>query len=180
MRRAPSWTLAHFRNVLDSYPNSPIIVAGDSAGSNLTVALAQGLNADERARINALFVLYAWLDLTRVEADYPNNKEEVLLRADLIPLASERFAGDTPLDDPMISPLYGEVGNLPHIHVITGDKDMLHQDSLDFLKRVKNKGGSIDVTNHTGYGHDFWLFPTPDGARETRNMAALMKASLQS
>ena len=95
------WALAHFRQVIQDFPDSPLIISGDSAGANLVLALTQDLSTTERARVQAIFALYGWFNLERVSQDYPNHKEEVLLSADLLPKSALRFAGGLPLSDPM-------------------------------------------------------------------------------
>lgn len=174
--RTREWTLAHFRKVLADYPNSPIIVAGDSAGANLALALVQELKPKERKRISGLFMLYSWLDLTRTTADYPVHKAEVLLDAELVPEAAKRFAGDIDLGSATVSPMFGDLKGLPDVYIVTADLDMLYQDSIDFRAKAEAAGNAVHWTEHKNYAHDFWLLPTPDGQRALKDMAADMKA----
>jgi len=167
--------MAHFEQVRADYPNSKILVGGDSAGAHAALVLAQMLGAEAPQMIDALYLLYGWFDLTRQEADYPNNYEEVLLSAELTPQAANRFRGDIPADDPRISPIFGTIDQLPRVQMITGDKDMLFAESLMLDERLAAAGADYSHFVHKGYAHDFWLLPSPDGRRAMREMAAMMR-----
>jgi len=172
------WTLAHFLQLRQDFPDSPIILAGDSAGANLILALTQALSQTDRANVPSVFLLYGWFNLDRISQDYPVNKEEVLLSADLIPKTAIRFAGDMPLNDPSISPIFGKLNDLPELHIVSADKDMLYQDSIDLEQKATDAGVKVQHTTHYGYGHDFWLFPTPDGNKAVKALAEDMKATV--
>ena len=172
------WALAHFKKVRADYPKSPIIVGGDSAGANMALALAQELGVRAKDDIMALYILYGWLDLSRKEEEFPNNKEEVFLDAAYIPKTSDRFRGDLAADDPRISPLFGDMSNLPLTRVISADKDMLYAESLALDLRLKQNDCAYTHNVHYGYGHDFWLLPTPDGRRAMKEMARMMKGDV--
>ena len=174
-----AWVNAHFRSVLRQYPNSPIILAGDSAGAHMALRLTQELASNERKSIAGLYSLFGWLDLTREQADYPDNKEEVLLRADVIGEAIDRFRGDIPAGDPRISPLFGDLSDLPPTRIITGDKDMLHAESIALNARLREAEIDPKYKVYQGYAHDFIMFPSPDGKRGIREIAAMMKTDLQ-
>ena len=172
------WTLDHFKSVRAEFPKSPIIVGGDSAGANLTLALAQDLGSDAKHDIHALFMLFGWFDLTRAEANFPVNKEEVLLSPDGIFGAAERFRGVMSATDPRISPIFGKFEDLPKIYMISGDKDMLFADSQDLEAKLKELGHPYSHFTHKGYAHDIWLLPSPDGRRALKHIATTMQASL--
>jgi len=174
------WAEDHFRAVHKKYSNSKIILAGDSAGANMALALAQQLGEKAPNMIDVLYSLYGWLDLSRERSDYPDNYEEVLLDSELTPDAAARFYGDIDAKDPRISPLFGDMDHLPLVRIITADKDMLHEDSLELDQRLKAAGKNVSYKCYEKYAHDFWLLPTPDGRRALRELAAMMRADVVS
>ena len=173
MRR---WVSEHLASIKQTYPNSPIVLGGDSAGANMALALAQGLGKGASSDLKSLYLLFGWLDLRRGPEDYPDNYEEVILDPALTPKASERFRGDLPADDPRISPILGDLSHLPPVRIVTGDKDMLHDDSIELERRLTELGKDPVLTNYPGYSHDFWLLPTPDGRRSLKNIARSIRA----
>ena len=177
-----AWALTHFKKVTAEFPKSPIILAGDSAGANMALALAQDLveelGPQAKNEIMALYLLYGWFDLSRTEKEYPDNREEVLLEGPYMPKATDRFRGAIASVDPRISPLFGDMRELPLTRIISADKDMLYAESLALDMRLTQNDCAYTHNIHYGYGHDFWLFPTPDGKRATREMAEMMKAEV--
>ncbi len=169
------WVLNHFNSVLENYPKSPIILAGDSAGANMALALAQELPKNRRKSIAGLYMLFSWLDLRRGEADYPEHKEEVLLHREYMEGVTDRFRGDLAAADPRISPIFGALDQLPPMRIISADRDMLYEDSTE-LDRLMS-AGNYPYTHHTyeGYGHDFWMFPSSDGRKAISKITANMK-----
>lgn len=173
------FNLACFRNVRDTYPDSPIIIAGDSAGGHMTLTLTQALSPKERSAVSAIFPLFAVADMSREDDGQPYHKEEALLKKKNMPGVRDRFIGEFDPANPIISPLYGKMSGLPPVHLYSADKDPLYQDSLDLETKFKTTGQ--DHTHHIfeGYGHDFILFfPTPDGTRGLSRLAAHMRQSL--
>jgi len=74
------FNLACFRHVRETYPDSPVIISGDSAGGHMTMTLTQALSKEEREAVPAIFPLFAVVDMRRDQDDEPFEKEEVLLK----------------------------------------------------------------------------------------------------
>lgn len=173
------FNLACFRNVRETYPDSPIIISGDSAGGHMTLTLTQALTKTEREAVSAIFPLFAVVDMSREDEGEPYHKEEALLKKKNMAGVRDRFIGDFDSKNPLISPIYGELSNLPPVHIYSADKDPLYQDSLDLEAAFKASGQEYTHHIFEGYGHDFILFfPTPDGAKGLAKLAAHMRASL--
>jgi monoterpene epsilon-lactone hydrolase len=84
-----------------------IILAGDSAGGNLSVASLMTLQKTGKPMPKAAVCLSPWLDLLGAGASYTENyKSEALLPLQLISVAGDLFAGKTPKSDSMVSPAY--------------------------------------------------------------------------
>lgn len=173
------FNLACFRHVRKTYPDSPIIIGGDSAGGHMTMTLAQALTAEEREDVAGIFPLFAVVDMRREDDGEPYHKEEVLLHKENMEGVRSRFVGDFDRSNPIISPITGEVTGLPPVHIYSADKDPLYQDSLDLATKCREFGQ--DHTHHIfeGYGHDFILFfPTPDGKRGLKRVTDHMRRCL--
>ncbi len=173
------FNLACFRHVRETYPDSPIIISGDSAGGHMTLTLTQALTPKEREAVSAIFPLFAVTDMSRPFDDAPYHKEEALLKKKNMAGVRDRFIGAFDKKDPIISPLYGDMNNLPPVHIYSADKDPLYQDCLDLEAAFKANGQEHTHHIFEGYGHDFILFfPTPDGKKGLARLAGHMRASL--
>ncbi len=173
------FNLACFRNVRETYPDSPIIISGDSAGGHMTMTLTQALSKQEREAVSAIFPLFAVVDMSRPFDDEPYHREEALLKKENMQGVRDRFIGDFAKTDPVISPIYGDLTDLPPVHIYSADKDPLYQDSLDLEAAFKANGQAHTHHIYEGYGHDFILFfPTPDGTKGLAKLAGHMRESL--
>jgi len=168
----------HFREMLAKYPNSPFIVFGDSAGGNLSLSLVQALSREERARINSVFLLFSVLDMRKDEADYNFYKEEALLTLETTKIATPHWIGTGSPDDPVISPILGELSNLPPLHIYSADKDPLYGHSIDLETVMKMHAYPHSHFIFSGYGHDFIFFPTPDASKGIKRIVSHMHDSL--
>ncbi|MDN5821310.1 MAG: alpha/beta hydrolase, partial [Brachybacterium sp.] len=93
-------------------------LSGDEAGAGLALAVAQVLAGSEVGSPAALLLSSPWADLTHEEyAD------------DLRGTAARLYAGAVPRTEPRLSPLYGDLSNLPPVHLVTGARDVLVEDS---------------------------------------------------
>jgi len=173
------FNLACFRNVRGTYPDSPIIISGDSAGGHMTMTLTQALSKKEREAVSAIFPLFAVVDMSREDDGQPYHKEEALLKKENMEGVRDRFIGSYSSKDPVISPVYGDLTGLPPVHIYSADKDPLAQDSLELEAAFKANGQEHTHHVYEGYGHDFILFfPTPDGTRGLTRLANHMRESL--
>lgn len=135
-------------------PDGRLVVAGDSAGGGLAVALAMELrDRDERAP-DALALLCPWLDLT---APRRGTGDAVLSPASL-----ERWAhlyAPVPEDrnDAWVSPALGDVRDLPPIVVHAAGDDPLLPDARRLEASARAVGTTCSLSEFPGMWHDFHL-----------------------
>lgn len=122
-----------------------VIIAGDSAGGGLALATLLVLRYAGDPLPAAAVLLAPWVDLTcsgpsmRTRADRDFILDEAGLRA-----AAASYAGDRPLDDPVVSPLFADLSGLPPLLVEVGDDDMLLDDATRLAERSVAAG--VDTT----------------------------------
>lgn len=173
-----NYILSHFRQVLSEFPDSPIIVLGDSAGAHLSLNLTQRLNLEERARIRALYLLFGVYDLTRPVSELEFPKEEVLLTRDLAQALPNHWAGSLSYDDPLVSPILGDLNELPFISIYSANKDPIYPESVRLSEKLSSMNIEHRHETFEGYGHDFVLFPSPDGKKALANIAKSIRRSM--
>ncbi len=122
-----------------------VVVAGDSAGGGLTLALLLALrDAGDRLPAGA-YLLSPWTDLaatggslgTRADADPMINPADI-----------ERTVGwylnDGDRRHPLASPLYADLAGLPPLLVHVGDAEVLLDDSARLVDRAAAAGVSVE------------------------------------
>lgn len=148
--------------VLEAVPDElPVHVLGDSAGGNLALLQAQR----HPGRVAGLTLIAPWLDLSmsnpEVEALEPH--DPWLTRAGLRPAAAAWAAGRD-LQDPQVSPLFGDLASLPATLVVAGDRDICLPDCELLAARAPS---AVTLRVGVGLPHVYPLLPIPE-ARPAR------------
>ena len=115
-----------------------IAIAGDSAGGNLAAVVAQVLR-DEGTQLAAQLLLYPAVDFTDGDgyASREQNAAGYLLTAtDMVWFTEQYLAADSDPKDPRLSPLYGNLADLPPAVVATAEFDPLRDEVLDHILAV--------------------------------------------
>jgi len=156
------WIRAHYDETIERLKPKSVILMGDSAGANAAMILAQSL-AKSKTPAAKLILLSPWIDLRMAHPDMVQHDEEQLLDGSKILLAAERHAGELGLDHPIVSPIFGDLSNLPPTWIFTGDKDLLHPDIMTSAQKMRSTGPEPIMDIAAGMPHDYMLFPTPEG-----------------
>lgn len=148
------------------------VVAGESAGGNM--ALVQTLRAARNGtRPPDHLVLHApWVDLRTADPESVRMEPiEALMTVENLHVSARSWAGGRDLADPMVSPIFGDLGTLPPVTVIQGTKDLLLPDVLRFVDAMREQGGDVELDLVEG---GFHVFPSADApeAREALDLAA--------
>ena len=108
-----------------------LIVAGDSAGGGLALALALSLKAEGLAQPAGIFAISPWADLTQSGASYRTKAETdpMISKAGLDQNALAYLGG---LDghDPLASPVFGDFEGVAPVLIQTGSEEALLSDSV--------------------------------------------------
>jgi epsilon-lactone hydrolase len=135
-----------------------IVLAGDSAGGGLALALAQALR-DARARLPAALLLISpWTDLACASASHVERASRDPL---LSPAGLRRwgacYAGAGAVSDPRCSPLRGDLSGLPPALIQVGSEEVLFDDSRRLHEGLVAAGGTATLRVCEGLWHDFQL-----------------------
>jgi acetyl esterase/lipase len=121
------------------------VIAGDSAGGGLTIALLAALR-DAGDRLPAAAVCMSpWVDMTLSGASVDDRAEldPIVSRPLLENMAGAYLMGQDP-QTPSASPLFADLSGLPPILILVGTSEALHDDSTRLADRAREAG--VDVT----------------------------------
>ena len=144
-----------------------VVIAGDSAGGGLALALLLALR-ELKLPLPAGAVLFSpWTDLTasgdsvrtRAEAD------PMIGPGVLAPMAAH-YAGRNPVGMPGISPLFGDLHGLPPLLIQVGDAEVLLDDSTRLHARALAAGVDSTLHNFAEAFHVFQAIPVLPEAAE--------------
>ena len=152
-------SLAAYRELLASGvdPKS-IVIAGDSAGGGLALALAMRLRESGEPQPAGLAVINGWLDLTCSGASMTlNAKRDVGLFRDWTVHGGELYRGGTDPRDPELSPVEADLHGLPPTYIQVGTHDLLLSDADLLAERAQAAGVDVGYSRFEGMWHDFQL-----------------------
>jgi epsilon-lactone hydrolase len=155
-----NWLLSH------NYQAKNILVTGDSAGGNLALALVIKLRESGGEMPRGLILMSPWADMTgsgesrafNYERDPMFGKSAGDERADHIREAGNPYAGDSDLKDPHLSPIYAEFDQFPPMLIQAGDWEILLSDSRTIVKKAREAGVDVTLTEYPGMFHVFQMF----------------------
>lgn len=157
-------------------PAGHLIIAGDSAGGNLALALHHRLTNEAKPIANALLVCSPLTDMThslpswteRAEIDpmlRPGVTEQ--LNADYVPVGMP----DEQRSHPYLSPLFGDFSNAPPTLIFVGGLERLYDDSVYLAREMRKAGVDVACHEEEALFHDWPLFvpvlPAANRAQET-------------
>lgn len=133
-----------------------IAIAGDSAGGNICAVLAQR-TAKTAYAPHAQLLIYPALDFKRRHPSYYAYKEGLVLTANDIDHVTDFYATQhqVELDDPLISPIYGNLKKLAPAYVLTAGHDILHDEGKIYATLMKQQGTKVKYLDFPDQTHGF-------------------------
>lgn len=133
-----------YRWVLEQEGASRVILAGESAGGGLALALLQRARTAGLPSPARLVLVSPALDLTGSGRSFRGRAdEERVLHPDELAANFRMYAGSTPLDDPAVSPLFGDLAELPPVYVQVGTAEILLDDAVRLAAGIADSGGDV-------------------------------------
>jgi len=134
----------------------PLILGGDSAGAGLALSASIALRDAKEPQPLGLFLMSPWVDLTGSgESMRSNAHKDALLRPRHLPPLARAYAGDLALDDPRISPLGAELGQLPPTLIQAGGDELFLSEGTELAARLEAAGTQAELQVFDGMWHDF-------------------------
>lgn len=123
------------------FPAENVIIAGDSAGGGLALALVLYLRDHELPLPAGIITMSPWTNLNYRRWKPP-------------------YVGDSPADHPYISPLYGAYHSFPPLLMQVGGAELLLGDTLEVAQRAVEARVTVQQTTYPDMFHVFqMLFP---------------------
>ena len=153
-KRAYRWLLRQ------GYAPANVVVAGDSAGGGLALALLLALRDAGQPVPAAGIGLSPWTDLhLPITALRRVAREEgLLLEALQMRTWGSLYAYKTPLAHPLLSPAQGELHGLPPLLIQVSTAEVLYDDVLKFVDKARAAGVAVTLQPFEGLVHWWHLF----------------------
>ena len=123
--------------VSEGYSPNRMVIAGDSSGGGLTLATLLALKAAGDPLPSCAVGLSPWTDLEgRDETAEQGAIDDPMLTPEGVCLSGRLYADDN-LHNPLASPLYGDLQNLPPLLLQVGTREILLSDSTRFAEKLR-------------------------------------------
>jgi acetyl esterase/lipase/NRPS condensation-like uncharacterized protein len=161
------------------YSNDKIILCGDSAGGGLCYSLCMKLKEKGRAIPAGIIALSPWSDLnstgesykTNVKCDPSMTVERLKYFADCYVYGSEVKDGNVyPVSNsdadedfkiksnPFVSPLYGELSDMPPSLIFAGGDEIMLDDSVKLHEKLRESGCDSELHVTPGMWHGYVIY----------------------
>jgi acetyl esterase/lipase len=150
-----------------------IVIAGDSAGANLTLVTLLGAIGAGLPSPACAFAISPPVDLTIASPSFVDNeRSDAAFRLATILLLRGRYVGADRLLDPRVSPLFGDLAGLPPLLLQAGTREMLRDDAVRFADRTRSAGVHVELELWHGMQHCFQLLQfLPESGRAIETIA---------
>lgn len=148
-------------------PARNIVLMGDSAGGGLALSQALRYRDSGLELPGRLILLAPWVDITNNTPDTEIfEREDPMLGIEVTRWCGQTWAGDLSPDNPLVSPLFGDLSALPPIDIYQGTLDMLTPASRSLAKKVAAVGGQARLFEYHGAFHVFPALPFTAEAKD--------------
>ncbi|MCW8195877.1 alpha/beta hydrolase [Proteobacteria bacterium 005FR1] len=132
------WLLAQ------GYAPEQLVLAGDSAGGGLALALIHALKKADEALPAAAFVFSPYADLLATgDSVWENNERCAMFNGKSIPQAAAIYLQGQDACSPLASPLYGDFDGFPPLWIHVSDMEIVRDDGIRIAEKADRAG--VDV-----------------------------------
>jgi acetyl esterase/lipase len=121
--------------------DGPMVVAGDSAGGNLALALMISLR-DRGENLPAAAALFSpATDFAGTGGSLrENGRRDAMFRPEILEQFRVAYLGGADPKNPLVSPLYANLKGLPPLFIEVGQSEVLRDDAVRLAERAKDAG----------------------------------------
>jgi monoterpene epsilon-lactone hydrolase len=161
--------------VVGATPPARVAMAGDSAGGGLALALCLSLRAAGVVRPACLALISPWADLTNTRLAAV--RFDPLLDAGWLEFCAAAYAVHRARTDPMVSPLYDELSDLPPMLVHVAGQEQLLEDARRLAATCARAGVPCRLREFDPLWHDFQLYAglVPEATESVEELAAFAR-----
>ena len=159
-----------YQKILTLHEASAISIVGESAGGGLALGMAMRLRDKQLPPPRQLILLAPWLDITMSNPELQKvDPFDKILGIEGLQLAGKGYVGNLDVQDYRVSPIYGDLNNLPQISLFVGTHDLFVADS----RKLKQKAIEQEVVlNYFEYPKMFHVWVLINNLREAKRARA--------
>lgn len=139
------------------YAPGEILLCGESAGGGLCYSLCLRLKEAERPLPGGIIAISPWTDLTASGDSYQSNQEnDPSITAELLDFFAKCYAQNR--EDPLVSPLFGDLSSLPPSLIFVGKEEIMLDDAQLLHKKLLKQGCKSQLVIKPERWHGYLLY----------------------
>lgn len=174
--------LQAYRWLIEISAAKDILLGGDSAGGGLTMALLMSLRDQREALPSGAFLISPSTDLAREGASMQTRAAvDPLISPETTTRYAQAYAGERSVREPLISPLYGNLAQLPPLLILVGDCERLLDDSTRLADKAREAGTTVTIEIWDEMVHIWPFFAAilPEGRAAIARIARFVEDRLE-
>ena len=155
-----------------------VAFAGDSAGGGLLLATLLRLRDEGIELPAAAAAISPWTDLALTAPSLRTNADaDPMLHPDNLPELAQGYCAGADPRNPYISPVYGEPAGLPPTLIQVGSDEILRDDSVRMMEKMRAAGCEAQLEVHERMPHVWHLYARviPEGRRAVVRMGKFLQ-----
>lgn len=181
---APDDIVAVWKAVLKEHDAKNMVMGGTSAGGGLTMTTMLRCKAEKLPMPAAIFIGTPGATLPKTGDSLWMNAEvdHVLGRYEgRIEAALKLYAGGKDMNDPMLSPLYGDMTGWPPAILITGTRDLLLSPTVLTHRKLRAAGVPAELHVFEGMAHADYLiaYGSPESKEALKEIGVFFEKHLK-
>jgi len=158
-----------------------LVVAGDSAGGNLTLALLLSVR-DARLPLPALAIaLSPATDFEGPQRGVPGEPGVDWIEPDMLQRWADWFCDSAQRRNPLVSPVRADLRGLPPIYIQAGRAEILYPSIQAFADRARDQRADVVLESWEDMNHDFQMFglDVPQSAEALRRLGEVVASQIR-
>ena len=162
-------------------PARTIVLAGDSAGGGLALALALRLRDSGHPAPGAMALLSPWTDLTLSQPTHQSKAavDPFFPDTSTLSTAAQLYVGISNLAHPLVSPHFAALHNLPRTLIHVGEHETLLGDAKTLAVNLQAAGTAVQLQEFQGMWHVWQIFAGrfAEADSSVRQLGTFLRAS---
>ena len=147
------------------YAPEHITLCGESAGGGLCYCLCLKLRELGLPLPGGILAISPWTDLTSSGSSYEDNKEkDPSMSVELLDFFADCYAENR--KDPLVSPLFGDLSDMPPSLIFAGEDEIMLSDSRDLHEKLLSAGSRSQLTVTPGRWHAYLLYDMDENQKD--------------
>lgn len=151
------------------YQPQHIALCGESAGGGLCYALCLRLKEKKLPLPGGIVTISPWTDLTLSGASYETNKKiDPTMTRELLEFYANAYGGDR--RDPCVSPIFGDLSEMPPSLIFVGDEEIMRSDAENLHEKLIAAGRHSELVIAPERWHGYLLYDFAEDKNDFRTI----------